>query len=139
MSIQEPPSICNMYKDSISKIVNRMEKHLPVHLQMYSDMYKEYLHTLDDVFGTCMAAENAFEKMLPRQDFLKYVEPYADSMTNMWIKHVDNFDIYLKWYTQMRISYMKSYDESVHALINPSTEMLEWMSKSHERFGKDVR
>ena len=58
MSVQETPSVCNMYKDNMSKVINRMEMHLPVHLQMYSDMYKEYLHTLDDVYGTCIMAEN---------------------------------------------------------------------------------
>lgn len=127
-----------MYKDNVSKVISRMEKHLPVHLQMYSDMYREYLHTLDDVFGTCMRAENAFEKMFPHQDFLEYAKPYADSITDVWIKYVDDFDNYLKWYTQMRITYMKSYDESVHALINPYSAMLTWISKSHERQGEGM-
>ena len=139
MSVRETPSICNMYKDNMSKVINRIEMHLPVHLQMYSDMYKEYLHTLDDVYGTCIMAENAFERMLPLQDLLEQVRPYADGMTDMWIKHVDDFDNYLKWYTRMRITYMKLYDESVHALINPYAGMLAGVAEYYERFYRDTR
>ena len=136
MQVQESSSICSMYKHNVSRIINRMEKHLPVHLQMYSDMYKEYLHTLDDVFGTCMVAENAFEDMLNLQDFFKYVKPHADNITDAWIKCVDGFDDYVKWYTQMRIAYMKSYDESVHALVEPYMAIFKDMPKSYNRLGE---
>ena len=139
MPVQEPSSICNTYENNVSKIINRMEKHLPVHLQMYSDMYREYLHTLDDVFGACMVAESTFEKMLPLQGFFEYVKPYADGMTDTWIKYMDDFDSYLKWYTQMRIAYMKSYDESVHARIDPYSAMLAGISKSYNMPGEGAR
>jgi len=43
---------------------------IPSHFQIYSDMYKVYLHVIDDIFGTCvMSEEEFFEKMNMNKNF----------------------------------------------------------------------
>ena len=57
---EEKLSICDIMKEDTSEVIKKMESKMPSMFQSYSDMYTKYLHTLDDVFGTCYIAEKEF-------------------------------------------------------------------------------
>ena len=126
MSTNNSSSVCNIFKDSTSKIINKLEMKIPSHFQIYSDMYKEYLHVIDDVFGTCILSEKEFfDKMNIDKKLVKNIESYTNYLTWIWINQIENYDKYLKWYSQMRISGMKSYDQFVHTMMNSYTKTLQ--------------
>jgi hypothetical protein len=52
--------LCDIFKNSTSKVIKKLEMEIPSHFQIYSDMYKEYLHEIDDIFGTCILSEKEF-------------------------------------------------------------------------------
>lgn len=133
MSQDSEPSVCDIFKDNSSKIINKLEMQTPSHFQIYSDMYKEYLHMLDDVFGTCIISEKEFfDKINADENSMKHIKSFSDSMTDFWIKQIENYDNYLKWYYQMRISGMKSYDQFVHIMMNSYSKTLSNFTKSLE-------
>jgi hypothetical protein len=47
MSADSSTSVCNIFKDNTSKVIKKLEIQIPSHFQIYSDMYKEYLHVVD--------------------------------------------------------------------------------------------
>ena len=49
--LTDDSSIYNVWKENTSKIINKLELQIPSHFQIYSDMYKEYLRSINDIFG----------------------------------------------------------------------------------------
>lgn len=54
------PSICDIMKSGTSEIIKKLEIQIPTYAQIYSDIYKEYLHTLDELYGVCYISEKDF-------------------------------------------------------------------------------
>ena len=130
----EELSVCEFFKGNTSKIINKLEMQIPTHFQIYSDMYKEYLHVMDDVFGTCMLSEKEFlDKMNLNQNMIKNIESYSNFVTEMCMKQIDSYENYLKWYSQMRISGMKTYDNFIHLMMDSYSNNLSNLSKNYEK------
>ena len=130
----ESASICNIFKDNTSKIINKLEMQIPSHFQIYSDMYKEYLHLLDDTFGTCVMSEKEFlDKMNIDNNIVKNINQYANYLTKIWVSQIENYDSYLKWYSKMRISNMKTYDEFIHEMMNTYAKSLYNIAKNSDK------
>ena len=127
-------SVCDIFKGNASKIINKLEMQIPTYYQIYSDMYKEYLHVMDDVFGTCMMSEKEFlEKININQNWIKNVESYANFVTEMWLNQIDYYENYLKWYSQMRISGMKTYDKFIHLMMDSYSKNLSNYTRNFEK------
>ncbi len=125
MSINNSISVCDIFKDNTSKVIKKLEMQIPSHFQIYSDMYKEYLHVIDDIFGTCILSEKEFfDKMKIDKNLMKNIETFTNYFTGIGINQIENYDNYLKWYAQMRISGMKSYDQFVHTMMNSYSKTL---------------
>ena len=117
-------SVCNIFKDSTSKIINKLEMQIPTNFQIYSDLYKEYLHLMDDVYGTCILSEKEFlDKMNIDNNFMKSIQTFTNYWTEICIKQIDNYENYLKWYSEMRISGMKSYDQFMHSMMESYSKL----------------
>ncbi len=133
MSENNSLSVCNIFKDSTSKIINELEMKIPSHFQIYSDMYKEYLHMIDDVYGTCILSEKEFfDKMNIDKNLTKNMESFTKYMTQMWVNQIESYDNYLKWYSQMRISGMKSYDQFVHTMMDSYAKTLSNLTNNFD-------
>ncbi len=125
MSTNNSISVCDIFKDNTSKVIKKLEMQIPSHFQIYSDMYKEYLHVIDDIFGTCILSEKEFfDKMKIDKNLMKNIETITNYFTGIGINQIENYDNYLKWYAQMRISGMKSYDQFVHTMMNSYSKTL---------------
>ena len=69
---EENLSVCDILKEDTSEVIQKIESKMPSVFQRYSDMYSKYLHTLDDVFGTCYIAEKEyFDKLNLDREFLR--------------------------------------------------------------------
>ncbi|MDH3279108.1 MAG: hypothetical protein OEL84_04275 [Nitrosopumilus sp.] len=124
-------SICNVWKGNTSKIINKLELQIPSHFQIYSDMYKEYLRSIDDIFGTCVLSEKEFfDKLNINPNFMKNLRISSNLLSDIWINQIENYDNYLKWYSQMRISGIKSYEKFMHAMMDSYSKTLSNLSKN---------
>ena len=53
-------SICDLMKDHTSTVIKKAESQIPTYTQIFSDVYREYLHVIDDLYGTCYISEKEF-------------------------------------------------------------------------------
>jgi hypothetical protein len=111
-------SMCDIMKNSTSKVIKKMESQIPSYIQLYSDYYTEYLHSLDDLYGTCYIAEKEyFDKIGIDKNALGAFEKYANSFADTFSSQIEMSTNLLRAYLQMRISGVKSYDTYLHNLI----------------------
>jgi len=82
-------SICDVMKDNTSKRLKKLESQIPSYFQEYSDLYTEYLHMFDDLFGTCYISEKEFfDKLGFDQETLKTFDNYSKTLTNFYSSHL---------------------------------------------------
>lgn len=123
-------SICDIMKGNTSAIIQKMESQIPVNFQIYSDMYKEYLHMIDDLFGTCYLSEKEFfDKMNIDDRILKIMDSYGKTYTEIYSSQIENYSSFLKWYSKMRTSGMRSYDKFAHVMMDSYAKMISDFSK----------
>jgi len=116
---QDKISACDVMKDNTSKVIKKMESQIPSYVQEYSDLYAEYLHTFDDLFGTCYISEKQFFDNLGfDQETLKTFDNYLKTLANFYSSQIDMSTNFLKTYVKMRISAIKSYDRYLHVMMD---------------------
>ena len=124
---QDKISACDIMKDNTSKIIKKMESQIPSYVQEYSDLYTEYLHMFDDLFGTCYISEKEFfDKLGFDQETLKTFDNYSKTLTNFYSSQIDMSTNYLRAYVKMRISAIKSYDQYIHAMMDSYAKTLDF-------------
>ncbi len=118
-------SVCDIMKDNTSKVIKKLESQTPANIQLYSDLYTEYLHMFDDLFGTCYISEKQlFDKLGLDQNTLKTFGNYSNNLTNFYTTQIDLMSNFQRAYVQMRISAIKSYDKYVHTMMDSYAMML---------------
>ncbi len=122
---QDKISVCDVMKSKTSSLIRKMESQIPSYVQEYADLYAEYLHTIDDLFGTCYLSEKEFfDKLNIDQRTLKAF----DNLSGFWEKTVTSqielSTNFMRTYVQMRISAIKSYDKYVHIMMDSYAKML---------------
>ncbi len=124
-SSQVDVSVCDIMKGNTSEIIKKMESQIPTYFQMNSDVYVEFLHTMDDLFGTCFIAEKEFfDKLNFDQYTLKLFDSYWKNITKMYSSQIDMSTNFLRAYSQMRISGIKLFDNYMHVMMESYTKML---------------
>jgi hypothetical protein len=118
-------SICDIMKDKTSEIVKKMECQIPLTVQQYSDLYTAYLHSFDDMFGTCYISQKEFfDKLNISQEALREFEKYLDSISKSYLDWIDFTSRYWQTYVQMRLSMIKSSDQFVHMAMDSYAKTL---------------
>ena len=101
---QKKLSICDIMKEDTSAMIKKMESKMPTMFQSYSDMYTKYLHTLDDVFGTCYVAEKEFfDKLNIDQGVLRQIKQNSESMRKTYVENIDMAAKFFEEYVKMRM------------------------------------
>ena len=127
-------SVCDVMKDNTSKVIKKMESQIPSYVQEYSDIYTEYLHMFDDLFGTCYISEKEFfDKLGFDQEALKTFDNYSKTLTNFYSSQIDMSTNFLRAYVKMRISAIKSYDRYLHAMMDSYAKTLSQFNSKPEK------
>ena len=127
----EKLSICDIMKEDTSEIIKKMESKMPSMFQSYSDMYTKYLHTLDDVFGTCYIAEKEFfDKLNIDQGMLRQIKQNSELMRKKYIENIDMTAKFFDEYVEMRIEAIKSFDIYAHVMMESYAKMLSQFNRS---------
>jgi len=130
---QEKISVCDIMKEDTSFVIKKMESKMPSLFQNYSDLYTEYLHMCDDIFGTCYIAEKEyFDKLNIDQEILRQIKEYSELMKRSYIENIEMATKYFDEYVKMRISAIKSFDNYTHVMMESYAKMLSQFSKSIE-------
>ncbi len=129
--IENKVSVCDIMKNNTSEIIKKIESKTPSLMQKYSDLYMQYLHTIDDIFGTCYISEKEFfDKLNLDQNVLKEVEKFSNSLTAISLNQIEASSKYLDAYVQMRVSALKTYDDFMHVMMDSYAKTLSQLNKS---------
>lgn len=108
-------SVCDMLQGNTTKIIRKYETQTPIFVQFYSNYYDEYLHSLEDIFGTCYLSEKHFFDDLGMDGkVLKTLDKFWKNFTEIIISNVDIYTNFRKTQFDVMTSFMKSYDHFVH-------------------------
>jgi hypothetical protein len=118
-------SVCDIMKTNTSKIIQKLESQIPSQFQQYSDLYSSYLHTIDDVYGTCYISEKEFfENLNLDHGILKSVKDYLDTMTETCVDQIALYAKFRQDAIQMQISSLKIQDNFLHTLMESYAKTL---------------
>ena len=124
-SVESDISICDILKNRTSEIVQKMECQLPLSTQQFSDLYTAYLHSFDDMFGTCYISQKEFfDKLNIPQETLKEFDKYLESISKSYQNWIDLNSKFWQNYVQTKLSTIKSYDEFIHVAMNSYAQSL---------------
>ncbi len=122
---QDKISVCDVMKNNTSKIIKKMESQVPSYVQHYSDLYTEYLHMFDDLFGTCYLAEKEFFDKLGLDDkTLKAFDDYFSGVTENYSKQIEMSTHLMSNYVKMRISAIQTFDKYMHITMDSYAMLL---------------
>ena len=125
---------CDMMKSNTSTLVKKAESQIPTYAQLYSDVYTEYLHMIDDLFGTCYIAEKEFfEKFNIDPAMMKNFNNYMNSLTQVYSSQMDLSTNFLRNYSEMRIAMIKSYDSYMHTMMDVYAKTLSQINSIVEK------
>ena len=129
--IENKVSICDIMKNNTSEVIKKIGSQAPLLTQKYSDLYVTYLHTIDDIFGTCYISEKEFfDKLNLDQGILKEVEKFSTALTALYLDQIEFSSKYLEAYIQIRVSALKTFDNFMHVMMNSYAKTLSQFNKS---------
>ncbi len=127
---EEKISVCDIMKTNTSKIIQKFESKIPSQFQQYSDLYTAYLHTIDDVFGTCYISEKEFfDKLNIDQGVLRSIQDFSKAVTETYLDQIDLYAKYRQEFIQMQTSSLKVYDNLMHAMMDSYAKTLSQFNK----------
>ncbi len=130
-------SICDIMKNRTSEIVKKIECQIPSTVQQYSDLYTAYLHSIDDMFGTCYISQKEFfDKLGISQEALRNFDKYLESISKSYQNWIDLSSKYGQDYVQTRLSMIKSSDQFIHMTMDLYAKML---AKFNEMYDSNTR
>ena len=128
--IDNEVSVCDIMKNNTSEVIKKIESQAPLLLQKYSDLYVMYLHTIDDMFGTCYISEKEFfDKLKLDQRILKEAEKFSNALTAIYLDQIELSSKYLEANIQMRVSVLKTYDNFMHTMMDSYAKTLSQFNK----------
>ena len=128
---EEKISVCDIMKTNTSKVIQKFESHIPSRFQQYSDLYAAYLHTIDDVFGTCYISEKEFfDKLNIDQGVLNSIQEYSNAVTETYLDQIDLYAKYRRELIQMQISALNVYDNFMHTMMDTYAKTLFQFNKA---------
>ena len=129
---QEKISLCDVMKNDASETMKKVESYIPSFVQNYADLYAAYLHTFNDIFGTCYIAENEFfDKLNIPQDILREIKKNSETIKQNYIDSIDMSAKFFDEYLKMRVLAINSFDNYIHSMMDSYAKVFLQFSSSH--------
>ena len=118
----EIPTAYDIVRENTTRIMNKVDSQIPFYIKMGSDIYTEYLHTVEDMLEVGYKMEQAelntlFSDAWSRKALQQFASMYSGSV----LMNLEVYGQFLKWYSGMRVSGM----QSVHKATRNYMEMMD--------------
>lgn len=128
--LSEKISICDVMKEDTSEVIKKMESQIPILFQTYSDIYTQYLHSLDDIFGTCYIAEKEFfDKLNLDQSVLKQIKENSRIIKENYFKNIETSTKFFDQYAKTRMEAIKSFDTYMQTTMDSYAKILSQFNR----------
>lgn len=100
-------------------MIKKIESQIPTNVQAYSDLYTNYLHLLDDYFGTCyLWQKEYFDKFGLDSKSLNAINDYWEIMTDLYCTQIDMIASAQKSNIDTRENMIKMCDQHIHQALD---------------------
>jgi len=118
-STENEVSICDILKNSTTKVIKKLESQIPPNVQAYSDLYTHYLHLLDDYFGTCyLWQKQYFDKLGLDSEAVGAIDSYWNTVTDLYCTQIDMIASAQKSNITTRNNMIEICDQYIHQAID---------------------
>lgn len=133
-------SVCDMMKSNTSEVIRKMQAQIPIQMQLFSDLYVKYLHSLDDIYGTCYMAEKEFFDKIPiDKETLKIWDNYWKAWTQFLLLQIDASTEFTKAYVEIRKSTIDTYDKYMHLWMESYAKSLSQLNAFMDRYNRGTK
>jgi len=132
-------SICDILKNNTAKIIRKLESQIPTNAQAHSDLYAQYLHLLDDYFGTCyLWQKQYYDKFGLDRKTLNVINDYWDIITDLYCTQIDMIVSAQKSNVGTRANLIALCDQYIHQILDYYGKIFsQTLSKINEESGKN--
>lgn len=121
-------------KGDTSEVIRKLESQIPSFVQNYSDLYVDYLHILDDIFGTCYIAEKEFfDKLEIDSNALKQIQDHSAAIKDRYIDAIEANTRLFDMYAKAQISALKSFDNYIHVMMKSYAKTLSHINGNNSK------
>jgi hypothetical protein len=128
-------SVCDILKNNTTKVIRKLESQIPANVQGYSDLYTQYLHLLDDYFGSCyLWQKQYFDRLGFDRKTINAINDYWNVVTDLYCTQIDMIASAQKSNIDVRANMMKLCDQYIHQVIDYYGKVFsEALSKINEK------
>lgn len=117
-------SMPNIVKTNTSEIIEKIDSKIPMYVQLYSDLYKKYLHIANNFCTTsCLTQKEVFDKVGVNDAVLTMFDAYLGSVKQMVLLQIDLNENMIQSYVSHRLTVLDFYDQMVNRNIVNFTKM----------------
>jgi len=114
-TVKKYSSVFDIWKDNTHKLITKTEYQTPIYLQAYNQVHAEFLHSIDNSFGTYYNWQKQyFDKMKIDQKVINACEKLCDSGINNIFELMNAYANYKKFQANLVIDYMKVGNNYLH-------------------------
>lgn len=108
----------SIVENHASEIIEKMESKIPNYLKLYSDLYKKYLHIMNNFCNTCyLNQEVVFDKIGVNDATLTMFDAYLSSVKQMTMLQIDIIENMAKNYVGYRLTALDFYEQLINSNI----------------------
>ena len=112
-------TLCDILKNNTTKVIHKLESEIPINIQAGSDLYSQYLHLLDDFFGTCYIWQKQFfDKLGFTQEMLNSINDYWSLVTDRYCMQIEMITGTQKSALQVQENMMQLFDKYAHEALD---------------------
>lgn len=106
-------------KDNTSEIIEKIDSKIPAYVQLYSDLYKKYLHIVNNFCTTSYLTQKEFcEKMGVDDARFTVFNAYLESIKKMALLQIDITENMFQSYVSYRLTILDFYDQMANESIS---------------------
>jgi hypothetical protein len=116
---QNEISVCDILKNNTTKVIRKIESQIPTNIQAYSDLYTNYLHLIDDYYGTCyLWQKQYFDKLGLDSKAINAINDYWNTVTDLYCSQIDMIASAQKSNIDTRENMIKMCDQYIHQALD---------------------
>lgn len=111
--------------DYTLEVIEKIDSKIPTYVNLYSDLYKKYLHIIDNFYNNYYSNQKeSISKMGINDAVLTMFDAYLKSFRQMALLQIDITENMFKNYVGLRLTAFDFYDQMINGNMINFTKML---------------
>lgn len=117
-------TIPNSIQKNTSEIIEKIDSKIPLYVQLYSELYKKYLHIASNFCNTSYVSQKEFYDKIGKNDArFAMFDAYLELVKKMILLQIDLNENMMKLYVGNRLTVLDFYDQMIGENVFNFTKM----------------